>query len=122
MSQCIQYNDIHLFSVYILFRHNQQFLDDTHQDGYCNIILFVLVSLITRRGKTQFGVRGLWDTALSVHAAQVQLFHVLCLNALKSLECLNLQGLKTCANDKLLWRHTVVAHELSSAPFWAGLG
>ncbi len=31
----------------------------------------------------------------------VELFRVLCLNALNSFVCLNWHGLKTCANDKL---------------------
>ncbi len=51
-----------------------------------------------------------WDMALCVcteHGARVghsvQLFRVLCLNALNSFECLNWQGWKTHANDKLSW-------------------
>ncbi len=46
----------------------------------------------------------LGSVLLSVNMASecsVELFHILCLNALISFECLNWQGLKTRANDKL---------------------
>ncbi len=51
---------------------------------------FVLV-----RSDAGGGIGELGSVLLSV------LFHVLCLNALNSFECLNWQGLKTCENNKL---------------------
>ncbi len=53
----------------------------------CDLYLFVLVA----------GGRG--ELGLSVR-------RVLCLNALNSFECLNWQGLKTRANDKLSWQRS----------------
>ncbi len=50
-------------------------------------------------------------------STQLIFFHVLCLNALNSFECLNWQGLKTPVNYKLSWCRAAVARQLSWASF-----
>ncbi len=73
----------------------------------CNLYLFVQMQEEAKESSVRSCCP--WDVALcvcapsTVHKYSVQLFCVLCLNALNSFECLNWQGLETRANDKLSW-------------------
>ncbi len=84
----------------------------------CDLYLFVQVQKDTKECSVQSFCP--WDAALWVHRTPRVLssdFPVFCLNALNSFECLNWQGLKTRANDKLSWRRTAVARQLCWASF-----
>ncbi len=64
-----------------------------------------------RKAQIGLAVCETWLYAFAPNTAREYSFElwVFCLNALNSFECLNWQGLKTRANEKLSWQHAAVA-------------